>query len=87
MVSLSLHIKRVVSEGRCRPLKISRGNYFSHNLFMDDILIFSMLCQNSWICLHGILERFQRATGLIINGSKSSFYHGDVNMENIEYLV
>lgn len=43
MDSLSLHIKRVVCEGHCRLLTINRGSNFSHNIFVDDILIFAML--------------------------------------------
>jgi len=86
MNSLSLHINKAVSENMCRPLKLCRNNYISHNLFVDDILIFGMLCRLTWICLHDILKRFQKATGLQINESKSAFYHNDVNMEIIEWI-
>lgn len=80
-------VPQVTSEGKCYPLTINRGNNFSHNLFVDDIMIFAMLCRQTWMNLHEILENFQKATGLRINGVKSSFHHGDVNLEVIEYLT
>jgi len=81
MNSLSIHINKVVTENRCRLVKICRNNFISHNLFVDDVLIFVMLCRISWIFLNDILERFQRASGLIINKAKSTLFHNDVNME------
>lgn len=85
MNSLSLHIKKVVSENTCRPVKICRNNFVSHNLFVDDVLIFAILCRITWQCLFNILNRFQRATGLHINKSKSIIYHNNANMELVEW--
>jgi len=73
MNSLSLHINRAVYENRCRPVKICRNNYISHNLFFGDVLIFAMICRVSWTCLNNILNRFQSATGLQINKENPSF--------------
>lgn len=87
MDSLSLHINRAVMEKRCHLLKISTSNFITHNLFVDDILIFGMLCLLNWECLYDILDKFQKATGPLINESKCSFYHGEVKMEFIEYLI
>lgn len=86
MNSLSLHIKNAVSENTCRPVKICRNNFVSHNLFVDAVLIFAMLCRITWRCLHDILYKFQRATGLQINKSKSILYHNDANMELVEWI-
>ena len=87
MNSLSLHINRAVIENRCRPMKICRNNYISHNLFVNDVLIFAMLCRVTWICLNDILNRFQNATSLQINKSKSILFHNDVNMETVEWMA
>lgn len=62
--------------GSIGPLYVSRGCYFSHNLFVDDILVFAMLCRKFWLILHEILVSFQKATGLCINEGKSSFHYG-----------
>lgn len=86
MNSLSLHINIAVSENRCRPLKICRNNFISHNLFVDDVLIFAMMCRITWSYLHVILKIFQDATGLHINKSKSTLYHNDVNMEIAKWV-
>jgi len=86
MDALSLQMNKAVLEGCCHPLKICRDNFISHNLFVDDILIFGMLCKLTWTCLHDILVRFQKATGLHINESKSSFFHNDANMDLIDFL-
>jgi len=45
-----------------------------------------MLCRVLWICLNDILERFQRASGLIINKAKSTLFHNDVNMELVKWI-
>jgi len=47
MNSLSLHINKVVSGNRCRPLKICRNITISHNLFVHDVLIFALLCKGT----------------------------------------
>lgn len=43
MDTLSLHLKSAVDMGRVGLLSISRGCFISHNLFVDDILLFAML--------------------------------------------
>lgn len=83
----SLHIQKAMKEKRCNPLKLCRGISVSHNLFVDDILLSAMLCRDSWICLHVILGKFQKATGLCINVDKSSFHLEDVNMEIDAFLT
>lgn len=86
MDSLSLHIKSVIMENQCKPLMICRGNHISHNLFVDDIMIFGMLCRITWKCIHDILKNFQRASGILINEGKSSFYFDEGAMDSMEYL-
>lgn len=83
---LSLHINKAVSENRCQPLRICRNNYISHNLFVDDIIIFGMLCRLTWLWLYDILKKLQRATSLQINESKSALLHNDGNLELIEWI-
>eukprot|EP00253_Pinus_taeda_P006727 PITA_06727 len=79
--SLSLHINRAVNEGHIKAVKICRQVHISHNLFVDDVLLFAMLCKSSWICYKNILDRFHSATGLFINKSKSILYHNDVDLD------
>lgn len=51
MNSLNLHINKAVTDKACKPVRICRDNFISHNLFVDDVLIFAMLCRVTWTCL------------------------------------
>jgi len=84
--SLSLHIKSAIMEKQCRPLKICRGNHISHNLFVDDIMIFRMLCWVTWKCIHDIPKNFQRASGILINEGKSVFYFDEGDRDQMEFV-
>lgn len=81
MNALSTQINKVVADNRCAPIKICKNISLSHNLFVDDILLFAMLCKSSWLCLNEIFHMFQSASGLIINKAKSMLYHNDSNEE------
>lgn len=87
MDTLSNQIRKVVSEQRCRPVKICKDISLSHNLFVDDVLIFSMLCRMSWRCLHDILFKFQSASVLVINKVKSMLYHNDSDMDTVLWIA
>jgi len=86
MNTLSLHINKAVEYSRASPLKICRGISISHNLFVDDIILFGMLCKNTWACFFVILDNFQKATGLKINSEKSAFFHNSSSQEMIDWL-
>lgn len=86
MNTLSLHINKAVKENRCRPLKICRNISISHNLSVDDIILFRMLCRLTWLCFHDILIIFQKDTGLQINRVKSIIYHNDISQETVDWL-
>jgi len=86
MDSLSLHIKMVIQQNRCRPLPISRGISISHSLFVDDILLSTILCRASWICLHESLGKFQKAIGMCVNEGKSCFHVENINGDLISFL-
>eukprot|EP00253_Pinus_taeda_P012614 PITA_12614 len=85
--TLSLHINRAVTEGHIKAVNICRQVHLSHNLFVDDVLLFAMLCKRSWICYKAILDRFHRATGLFINKSKSILYHNDVELDTVLWIA
>eukprot|EP00253_Pinus_taeda_P035371 PITA_35371 len=87
MNTLSLHICKAVDEHRCIPIKISRHISLSHNLFVDDVLLCAMLQQSSWDCLFDILNNFQKATGLVINKSKSILYYNGAYMDLINRIA
>jgi len=86
MDSLSLHIRRAIKDKQCKPLMICRGIHISHNLFVDDIMIFAKLCRLTWASIHNILKYFQRASGILINEGKSSFYCDDGDTVSKQYL-
>eukprot|EP00253_Pinus_taeda_P011741 PITA_11741 len=87
MNSLSLQINKAVAERRCRSIRICKDTFLSHNLFVDDVLIFAMLCRATWYCLNEILEKFQRASRLVINKNKSSLYHNESNMDTVHWIA
>lgn len=84
---LSLHINKAVKENRCQPLKICWNISISHNLFVDDIIMFGILCSFTWLRFYEILFNFQKATGLQINSAKSVIYHNDICQEEVEWLL
>lgn len=86
MNSLSLHINKAVKENKCHPLKICRNISISHNLFVDDIIMFGILCRLTWLCFYEILNNFQRAIGLQINSTKSVIYHNDICQDEVDWL-
>eukprot|EP00253_Pinus_taeda_P022290 PITA_22290 len=87
MNTLSLQINRAVQEKEIRPIKICKDIYLSHNLFVDDILIFAMLCKKSWTCIHIILKKFQSASGILINRDKSKLFHNNSNADLISWTA
>jgi len=77
--ALSLHINRAVAVKEYIPVKICKQIYISHNLFVDDVLLFAMLSKVTWLCIKSIMDRFQKASGLAINKAKSILYHNGTN--------
>lgn len=71
---------------KLKAIKICRHIFISHNLFVDDVLLFAMLCRSSWVCFKDILDRFHNATGLFINKSKSLLYHNDVDLDTVAWI-
>eukprot|EP00253_Pinus_taeda_P006944 PITA_06944 len=49
MNTLSLHINKAVADKIIRAIRICRHNFISHNIFVDDVLLFAMLCKTSWV--------------------------------------
>lgn len=47
MNTLSIHLNKAASGFSFRPIKMCKDFFLSHNLFVDDILIFAMLCKAS----------------------------------------
>jgi len=87
MNTLTLQINRAVADNLCRPVKICKDIFLSHNLFVDDILIFAMICKQSWICINNILQKFQAASGILINKDKSKLYHNDTNDDLVLWIA
>eukprot|EP00253_Pinus_taeda_P034692 PITA_34692 len=87
MNSLSIQLKRAESGFYFQPIKMAKDFYLSHNLFVDDILVFAMLHKASWLCLLSIFDRFQSASGICINKEKSKFYHNDMDVETASWTA
>ena len=82
--SLSLLINQAVEKKEYAPIRIYKNIHISHNLFVDVLLLFAMLYKSTWICIKSILDRFQTATGLAINKSKSILFHNGTD-ENLAH--
>lgn len=87
MNSLNTQINKAVTDRRCRPINICKDIFLSHNLFVDDILIFAMLCKSTWYCLNEIFQKFQSASGMVINRDKYLLYHNESNLEIVQWIA
>eukprot|EP00253_Pinus_taeda_P006246 PITA_06246 len=56
MNSFSILLNRAANGSGFQPLKMCKDFYLSHNLFVDDILVFAMLHEATWQCLHDIVS-------------------------------
>eukprot|EP00253_Pinus_taeda_P005878 PITA_05878 len=86
MNTLNIQLNRDEARFCFRPIKLAKDFFLSHNLFVDDILVFSMLHKASWQCLFIIFDRFQSASGICINKEKSKIFHNDSEAERLPGL-
>ncbi|CAA6657847.1 unnamed protein product [Spirodela intermedia] len=74
---LSRSLTRAINQGLIRPYYSKRGcPIISHSLFADDAILFLNGCETSIRGLMSIISRYERATGQLVNASKSSFIVG-----------
>jgi len=66
---------------------MTRQVCITHLFFVDDILTFCIISRSQWCSLHQILGRFDNASKLFTNGSKSTLYYSQGNMQDIEHIV
>lgn len=81
--AMSLHINPAVALKEIIPIRICKNIKMSHNLFVEDVLIFAMLSMATWLCIKSILDRFHKASGLAMNKAKTILYHNGVD----EHLI
>jgi hypothetical protein len=86
MEGLSLLLKKGKGEGKLSSVKVSRLVKILHLFFVDDVLLMSKASPVEWLEIKNILSIFCRASGLMINWSKSIFYFAGVNGETLETL-
>jgi hypothetical protein len=70
---LSRQIKKAVSNGSFKGIKIVVDTFISHLLFVDDVLILGNANFEEWSTFHTILRLFCKASGMVINCQKSCF--------------
>eukprot|EP00253_Pinus_taeda_P025144 PITA_25144 len=87
MNTLSIQFNRAEAGFCFRPIKLAKAFFLSHNLFVDDILVFAMLHKASWQCLFTIFDRFQSASGICINKEKSKIFHNDSEAETAAWIA
>ena len=65
------------------------GHYIrvSHNLFVDNILLFSMLSKTKWGTLQHVFYWFRSALGLITNTDNTLLLFAEGKHEDIRYIV
>ena len=86
MNGLSLHIKRVVTEGQFDALPLGWQIKISHSFFFDDFLIMGMIDRFKLLSLFHIFTKFGRATSLIMNLLKSNILYGSSDLDDIAYI-
>ena len=73
---LSRSLSRAIAQGLIQPYFSKRGcPIISHSVFADDAILFLNWCEASLQGLMGILSGYERATGQLVNTSKSSFFY------------
>lgn len=87
MNTLSIQLNRAASGFCFKSIMIAKDFYLSHNLFVDDILVFAMLHKASWQCLFLIFDRFQSASGICINKDKSKLYHNETDVDTAHWIA
>eukprot|EP00253_Pinus_taeda_P016842 PITA_16842 len=70
MNTLNLQINRAVADKECRPVKICKDIYLSHNLFVDDILISLCYAKNPGSAFSTSCKNFNQHQESIDNGIK-----------------
>lgn len=86
MDGLSHMIKYACQRGEYLPIHMGRDIKVSHDIFIDDILIFGIISRIMWTSLHNIFLRFGSASRLYMNKDKSKFLFRGSRQEDIEYI-
>jgi hypothetical protein len=86
MEGLSLLLNKGKGEGKLSGVKVSRLVNILDLFFVDDVLIMSKASPDEWLDIKNILSILYKASGLMINWSKSIFYFAGVQGETLESL-
>jgi hypothetical protein len=84
MEGLSLLLKKGQVEGKLTGVKVSRLVKILHLFFVDDVLIMTRASLQEWKEIDNILNIFCRATGMLVNLTKSTFHHSGIQGEVLE---
>ena len=72
---LILLIHQEKTQKKFSSLKVSRGIFISHILFVNDVIIIGGGSIDEWIHLQNILKIFSEASGLEVSENKSSLIY------------
>jgi hypothetical protein len=75
MEGLSILMKSSILEGTLTGIKVSRMIKILHLLFVDDVLIMTKVTLKEWMEVVNILQLFCKASGLLINHSKTIVHY------------
>jgi hypothetical protein len=79
MEGLSLLLKSAQEEGKISGIKVSSHFKILHVLFVDDIIILSRAVLKEWWEIDKIIGFFCKASGLMVNRSKSTIFHAGLS--------
>jgi hypothetical protein len=83
---LSILIKNAKRDGKLSGIKLCSGNFITHLLFVDDILIFGNGSVSEWHEFSAIFKLFCEATGMEVSPSKSTFLCHDISQEILNQI-
>lgn len=82
MEKLGHWLRKRVAEGRLREVTASKGGMgLGHQLFADDLLIFSEACEEQLSCIKEGLEASCKCSGQRINFLKSSMFFSSIESD------
>ena len=82
--ALSRLILKAKEEGNNEGVKVSSEEEVTHTLFVDDVLFFGVGTKENPKEFAALIEKYKKATGMLVNIDKSMLVHNECSLELIQ---